>query len=92
MDKQKLYQEVLAVYGAEAQTRMYFEESAELQKELCKHARGRGSRHAIAEEIADVRIMLEQMERLHDCAELVEQFIAYKLDRLARTLEEQPPC
>lgn len=52
----------LALWGAEAQTLMMFEEMAELQKELCKNARGKDNRAEIAEEIADVRIMLDQME------------------------------
>ena len=57
----KIYCEALNKWGAEAQTLMVFEEMSELQKELCKHARGKDNREAIAEEIADVQIMLEQM-------------------------------
>lgn len=77
----------LDTYGADAQTLMLFEEMAELQKELCKHARGRDNREAIAEEIADVQIMLAQMTMLHDCAVLVDEYIAIKLDRLRKRLE-----
>lgn len=77
----------LDTYGAAAQTLMLFEEMAELQKELCKHARGRDNREAIAEEIADVQIMLAQMTMLHDCAVLVDEYIAIKLDRLRKRLE-----
>ena len=40
----------------------------------------------LAEEIADVQIMLEQMELLHDCAGLVAGFKAQKLDRLEKRL------
>ena len=68
----KIYCEALNKWGAEAQTLMVFEEMSELQKELCKHARGKNNREAIAEEIADVQIMLEQMMILHDCEDLVE--------------------
>ena len=49
---------------------MMFEEMAELQKELCKNARGKDNRAEIAEEIADVHIMLDQMEILPNCKEL----------------------
>lgn len=77
----------LDTYGADAQTLMLFEEMAELQKELCKHARGRDNREAIAEEIADVQIMLAQMTMLHDCAVLVDEYIKIKLDRLRKRLE-----
>lgn len=54
-----LYRLALDTFGPDAQTLMMFEEMSELQKELCKHARGKDNREAIAEEIADVQIMLE---------------------------------
>ena len=82
----ELYRIALSTYGAQAQTMMVMEEMAELQKELCKHARGKENRAQIAEEIADVQIMLEQMELLHDCAGLVAGFKAQKLDRLEKRL------
>lgn len=82
----ELYRLALFTYGAQAQTMMVMEEMAELQKELCKHARGKENRAQIAEEIADVQIMLEQMELLHDCEGLVAGFKAQKLDRLEKRL------
>lgn len=81
-----LYKKAIEKWGAEAQTLMVFEEMAELQKELCKHARGNENRTAIANEIADVQIMLEQMILLHGCAHHVWEARAYKLDRLAKRL------
>lgn len=84
----ELYRLALFTYGAQAQTMMVMEEMAELQKELCKHARGKENRAQIAEEIADVQIMLEQMELLHGCAGLVAGFKAQKLDRLEKRLRE----
>lgn len=86
MSKTELYRLALSTYGAQAQTMMVMEEMAELQKELCKHARGKENRAQIAEEIADVQIMLEQMELLHDCAGLVAGFKEQKLDRLEKRL------
>lgn len=82
----EVYRAALDKYGEEAQTRMVYEEMAELQKELCKHARGKDNLDAIAEEIADVEIMLEQMVLLHDCAELVERHKVGKLRRLANKI------
>ena len=73
----------LNTYGAEAQTLMVMEEMSELQKELCKHARGKANRMEIAEEIADVQIMLDQMTILHHCAYEVGCFREAKLIRLA---------
>ena len=67
---------------------MVFEEMSELQKELCKHARGKDNREAIAEEIADVQIMLGQMMILHQCERLVEAYRSQKMERLARRLED----
>lgn len=72
----------LKTYGAEAQTLMVMEEMSELTKELCKHARGADNIDAIAEEIADVYIMLRQMEILHDCSNRVMQWFDVKLARL----------
>lgn len=83
-----LFCKVLEAYGAEAQTLMVFEEFSELQKELCKHARHKDNHMEIAEEIADVQIMLEQMIILHDCAGEVKGFRAAKLIRLAEKLPE----
>lgn len=81
-----LYKKAIQTWGAQAQTLMFFEEMAELQKELCKNARGKDNRAEIAGEIADVQIMLEQMMMLHDCADEVQKAREYKLGRLAGRL------
>lgn len=88
-DETVILKQALDTYGAEAQTLMMFEETAELQKELCKHARGRDNRDHIAEEIADVLIMLEQMMLLHDCEDAVIYFRRRKIKRLAERLKEE---
>ena len=79
----------LTKWGAGMQTVMVFEEMAELQKELCKGLRGKDNRGYIAEEIADVRIMLDQMEILHDCTEDVDTWRKVKLARLEKRLSAQ---
>lgn len=79
----------LAKFGDQAQTVMVFEEMSELAKELCKNMRGKDNRDAIAEEIADVRIMLDQMEILHDCAASVSRWRESKLHRLSLRLEDE---
>ena len=86
IDKAAIYRKALDTYGAKAQTLMCMEEMAELQKELCKHARGADNRAAIAEEIADVRITLDQMELLHECESLVANFKLAKIKRLSTRL------
>ena len=78
----------LETWGAVSQTNMVFEEMAELQKELCKNLRGKLNTLDIAEEIADVQIMLEQMMILYDCRESVTGWITIKLLRLKRSIED----
>lgn len=86
MKERDIYQAALEKWGADAQTLMVFEEMAELQKELCKNARGKDNRGSIAEEIADVQIMLEQMTVLHDCRTMVRTYKTAKLNRLKERL------
>lgn len=90
--EQRVYRRALNTWGYEAQTLMAFEEMSELQKELCKNARGRENREAIAEEIADVQIMLEQMMLLHDCAEQAADWKTVKLERLEERMDEACEC
>lgn len=78
----------LEAFGERAQMTMAVEEMSELTKELCKRCRGRDNVEALAEEIADVEIMLQQMVMLFDCAGQVETFRRYKLERLAGRIEE----
>lgn len=86
MKEREIYQAALEKWGADAQTLMVFEEMAELQKELCKNARGKDNRGSIAEEIADVQIMLEQMIVLHDCRAMVRTYKTAKIKRLQERL------
>lgn len=60
-----------------------FNLSAQEGDEIC-----RAALEAIAEEIADVEIMLRQMVILFDCAGQVEPFRRYKLERLAERIKE----
>ncbi len=84
-----LLHRALDTYGADAQITMVFEEMAELQKELCKFARGSANKAHIAEEIADCLIMLEQMQLLFDIRDDVGRFVAVKLKRLKERLDER---
>lgn len=81
--------EALDQYGIRAQTMMVFEEMAELQKELCKRSRGADNKENIAEEIADVLIMLEQMILAYNCAGMVKVQIEGKLHRLKKRLKDK---
>lgn len=69
-----VFKDAIEEFGEAAQVTMVFEEMAELQKELCKWLRGNtdaAERYRIAEEIADVEIMLAQMKLLFDNRGLV---------------------
>lgn len=78
----EIFKAALNKWGADARTVMVFEKMSELQKELCKHARGKENVEQIAEEIADVQIMLEQMIILHDCEDAVKEYKRSKIERL----------
>lgn len=80
----------LSCYGAQAQIMMVFEEMAELQDVLCKFLRGRvdGDTLAnIAEEIANVGIMLDQMAIEFKVEDAVAGQRDYKVDRLRNRIE-----
>ncbi|MEW6044991.1 MAG: hypothetical protein AB1609_00680 [Bacillota bacterium] len=82
----------LEQWGIVGQVVMVFEEMAELQKELTKYLRGQRHFSRIAEEIADVEIMLLQMMILFDCADQVAEKRDQKLTRLWGRLKGEERC
>ena len=76
-----VYQEAIQQYGKESQIDVAIEEMAELTQALLHERRGRSAN--IAEEIADVRIMLRQLELIFSCTEEVETLRQKKITRLA---------
>lgn len=95
---------IVDTYGAEPQMDMMIEESSELTKALLKYRRKSNSdpstgeemtalRGAIIDEIADVKIMLAQMEILFGCeGEVdfqVERKIERQMDRLTKRKGER---
>lgn len=87
IDESEVLQRALDTYGSLPQIVMIFEEMSELQKELCKYLRGKYSLENIAEEIADVEIMLEQMMMLFCCADDVRDWRRRKVARLKKRLD-----
>ena len=78
-----LYRAALDTFGPDKQMVKYFEETAELQKELCKNVLGLADNEAqIAEEIADVLITLGQQIVRYDCELAVAYIKAMKEERL----------
>lgn len=85
---QEILQRAIDKYGKQMQMVVAMEEMAELTKELSKALRGKPNTTSIAEEIADVEIMLEQIKIIFDCEEYVHDMEDYKLKRLSRRLGE----
>ena len=88
MNRTEIMRQAIRTYGAQAQEMVLLEEMSELQKEICKYWRGRDNLAEIAEEIADVEIMLEQMKMIFQCADTVSLYRIQKLKRLERRLSE----
>lgn len=85
-----ILERAITKYGENPQIMMLLEEQSELSKEVCKYARGDRSTERVfqvAEEIADVLIMLRQIELICGIQhEVVLEFMQNKLDRLNRRL------
>lgn len=88
----KYYQvllEAVKQYGEESQLMMAVEEMSELTKEISKHYRGMQNRDALAEEMADVYIMLGQMLIMFYNEDEVKEWIDKKVQRLKRRLRNK---
>ncbi len=86
MNERQILGRAVSFYGSEIQRVVAIEELSELQKELCKSLRGQTDRQHIAEEIADVQIMLEQMMILYELHYDVVARRWKKVDRLRNRL------
>ena len=75
-------------WGEETQLMVAVEEMAELTKEISKHYRGENNLDAISEEMADVYIMLAQMEIMLGNERNVKHWFDYKLNRLKERVED----
>lgn len=82
MDEDFVFNMAIEKYGAYAQSLMLLEEMAELQKEICKSYRGKDNAEQIAEEIADVEIMLAQIKMIYGVADKASAWREAKVKRL----------
>lgn len=85
-ERKVVYQELLAQNGQERQVKKAIEELGELIVELAKVAAGEGRKGALAEEIADVTIMLEQLRIMFGMNESVSLYMDMKIRRAAENL------
>ena len=91
MDKEQqntIFNQAIDFFGFESQKIMAIEEMSELTKELTKELRNRGNVENIADELADVEIMLAQLKIIYNIHDLVEQHKDFKLNRLAASIEK----
>ena len=77
----------IQVFGPDAQVNVAIEEMAELTDAICKLRRGRRTVENVAEEIADVEIMLEQLRMIYKCSDSVDAWKESKLQRLQKSLD-----
>lgn len=87
INETEVLRRALYTYGSFLQIAVMMEEMSELQKELCKYLRGKYSLANIAEGIADVEIMLEQMKMLFCCEDDVRDVRRRKVERLKERLD-----
>lgn len=74
-------QQVIDHNGVEKQIVIAIEELSELQKELCKYLRGKEDRGPIHEEMADVTIVLRELQLIFGNEECVNSWIDLKIAR-----------
>lgn len=88
-DEIEIMKSAIRKNGKAMQTVVAIEEMSELQKELTKNIRGMGNRENLKEEVADVLIMITQIQIMYSLPDdEVERIIHLKLNRLKERLEQ----
>lgn len=86
---------IISTYDQSSRADLAIEEMAELQKALLKYRRAARPElqvlrmKDIAEEIADVQIMLDQLIEVYNCRDDVERMIGYKIERQLKRIERK---
>ena len=81
MENTAHYKKVIDKFGVDKQIIVAIEELSELQKALCKYLREKGDILAITEEMADVQIMLEQLEFIFSNTSTIQNIKDMKIRR-----------
>ena len=81
-----IYQKAINTFGEKAQIEHAIEELSELNVALCHYLAGR--KNNVEEEIADVEIMMEQLERIFSKDEIVD-IKAQKIERLIEHINKK---
>ena len=88
----ELYDLAVKKWCERPQVLMAVEEMGELLQAISKYDRGKIGAIDVAEEIADVKIMLEQLERMLHLENYVQSERENKLWRLGQMLGKFPQC
>lgn len=83
-----IYTEAIKTFGALPQMVVAIEECSELQKEITKIIRKKGDLSNLAEEIADVEIVIEELKYIFTIHGKVKEQKEIKLERLRNTIKE----
>ena len=84
-EREKVYMNAFIHYGEVHQSVVAMEELSECQKEIAKFIRGLGNAGALAEEVADALICLEQVMMIYGIREMV----TIQRDRKVMRLEDK---
>ena len=81
--------QIIAHYGYEHQKKKAMEELAELTEALCRDMAGQKNRANISEEMADVYIMLAQLQLIYGNRPEIAAQVRAKLGRTLETVKEE---
>lgn len=89
MNRIGIYEQALKTYGTQHQCAKAIEELCEVVHQLSRMLQGdAGNLYHLAEEVADARIMLDQMELAFDLSDMIREWDERKLRRLQGMVEE----
>lgn len=86
---EEIIEAAIKKYGVAMQTVVAIEEMSELTKELTKALRGKENIEGIVEELADVYIMLNQVQMMFGISDdRVQEMMNLKIQRLDRRIKK----
>lgn len=83
LHREEVIEKAIKKNGIELQLTVAIEELSELQQAICKYKRG--EKHNVEEEIADVKIMIEQLETIFN-KDTIRNWRNKKIERLEERL------
>ena len=83
-ERNRVYEDLLYKNGQQLQATVAIEEMSEVIKEITKAMRGKLRREQLAEEIADGKIMLEQLGNMFNINDSIDSWMDYKIAELKR--------